>query len=190
MKIFTKYQLFKEAMEITDSDPDPVVAAKDRLNSYEDNIEEFNKEKGKLENLVMNAKPGEDIDDKVKDIIGEGDDVNDLLSRLLEVLLLTRQVAQGEARLGYFTRLKGERQGDIQATNQLSDEEEKQQQIESLTKQIEDIDAKYKSMQDNIKQWKKEMDEKRKELDEYVNDTTEDIEDNVKDMDKNFNTIK
>jgi ABC-type transporter Mla subunit MlaD len=183
MKLITKYKLFLEALNINDDEPEVLKNAKETLNTFEEDLKEFNSKKQQLATLIENS-DGKDIEKDIENIIGKGDERNELLSKYLTILTLRKNILQQQGRLEYFTKMKQQRRENISDINKLSDPEEKKQQMDSLNQQIADLDEKYKSMDNSLKENEKELKDKEKELDDYIKDSKKEMDDALKELEK------
>ena len=123
-----------------------------------------------------------DIESDIESIVDKEDDRNQLLSQYLTVLTLRKNILTQQTRLEYFSKLKQQRIENKNDANSLSDQEEKQSQIDSLNQQLKDIEEKSADMNQKMKENEKELEEKEKELEDYIKDSKKEMEDSMKEL--------
>jgi hypothetical protein len=179
MKRLKKYKEFLEKVEVKDTDQPDTKMAKEKMNSLEDNITEFNQKKTDIDNIFKNQSfDMKKIEEELKKLIGaeesgSGKDRNPFLVNYAEVSKLTRKVedlqnsrADDKTKIDEFKQelsLSTDDGVKLNINSRISDIQnrlaEKSQEITELQKEIE------------IK--KKEIDEKvanqRKEIEEFSN---------------------
>jgi chromosome segregation ATPase len=183
MKLITKYHLFLEALDTSGDEPESIKNAKETLNTFEEDLHEFNNKKQELANLIENS-DGEDIDKQIEAIIGKEDERNQLLGKYLTILTLRKNILKQQGRLEYYTKLKQQRKENLTDANKLSDPEERQNQLDSIKKQLSELDDKYNDMDNSLKENEKLLTDKEKELDDYIKDSKKEMDDALKELEK------
>jgi predicted CopG family antitoxin len=182
-KIITEYESFLEKLDIEDNDPDPIKDAKETLNNFEEDIEEFHKKKKDLSDLIENSE-GEDIEKDIEKIIEKEENDNDLIKHHLAAQTLRKNILGQDNRVNYFSKLKQQRIDNKAAANTLSDKEEKEDQHDSLDKQIKDIDNNVDDVKSDMRENEKELKEKEKDLDDYIKDSEKKMDDARKELNR------
>jgi len=185
MKYLKKYNNFLvESITINNDDSASLKSAKEKINSFEKDIQEFNQKKSQLSTVVNNSDPDKDISSDIEKIVGKGEERNKLLGQYLTILNIRKNIIKQSDRLSYYTDIKKQAIANKANANKLSGDEKKQQ-LEKLNDQIKDAEENYKSMKDKIIENEKELKEKEKELDNWIKETKEEFNKLIKELEKN-----
>lgn len=182
MKYIKRHKLIIEAnddtIEIEQRDSTSIAEIKERLNDLKEEIKDFEMRKSKLEKVIMDNTEGKDISKVVDNIV----DKNRFLTMYLPVIKKMAELKTTEERIEYYKQLLGERESDLKLSANLSDQEERQEQTDKLSKQIEDIKDKGKSMQDRLKELEKQIEEEKKDLKKYIENLQKQFEEDIKNL--------
>ncbi len=183
MKRLKKYKEFLEKVEVKDTDQPDTKMAKEKMNSLEDNITEFNQKKGLIESLYKNKSiDSNKLEEELKKIIGEeesgeGKDRNSFLIDWSNINRLIRQVedlqnsrADDKTKIDEFKQELSLSTDDGVKLNINSRISDIQNRLAEKNKKISDLEK-------DIQLKRKDFDEKvvnqRKEIEEFVNEIKE-----------------
>lgn len=147
MKYIKSYKLYEadvNQIESDDKDTHTLVDAKNRLNQYIKDTNEYNSKKKQLDNLILNNKTNQNIDENIKKLIGE----NKILSMYLPVVHIKKTINDLENKIKYDNDSIQSRKSDLGNTNNLLDITDKSTQVTNLNSQIAEIQ---KRISDNNK---------------------------------------
>ena len=180
MKYLKRHKLITEEVdeiiEVDDKDVNSITELEERFEELEDEINDFDRRKSKLESVVMNNKENKDISKVVEDIV----DGNRFLTMYLSVLNKMASAKKLEDRIDYYSQLLKERESDLNLTSNLSNEEEKEEQKEKLNNQIDDIKEKSKDMTKQLEEIEDKIKDDRKHLEEYMDNLKDKFENDLK----------
>jgi hypothetical protein len=168
MKYLKKYRLYLEEVDVKSTDSPNLQLSKDRLNTEQEEIGEFNKLKPKIEKIYKDEKDPEIIKQKVDELLGDKENsyvsyYRAILNREEEfstiqdkILKLTQDVNNDKQLLSSSTPNSDNKSTIMSVKSQIADREmEKSKNISKLSKLKVDIDKEEKElkqkMQDNVK---------------------------------------
>lgn len=187
LRSFKKYRTLEAQDKIIDYDKDDketVSQSTDSLETILQQLNDFKNKRTSLERLIMDNRGEEskDISKNIEDIIVDKDmGKNPFLSMYVTILEKDRRVSDMEDKIDYFRQLEKERQGDIDATKNLSDITDREEQKQKLNQQIEDIKEKVRDMESDIKDLEKEITKAKSDLDKHMKDIKKEYERDSKD---------
>jgi hypothetical protein len=178
MKRLKKYREFLEKIEISDSDQPDTKMAKEKMNSLEDNIIEFNQKKQLIESLYKNKEmDSSKIEEELKKIIGdeESGDGKDRNIFLIDWSVINRL----EREVDDLQNSKVEDNIKLEEFSQdLSLSKDNEVKLK-ITNSIKDIKTRLTEKTQKIVELEKEIGLKRNEFDEKITNQKKEIDDFV-----------
>lgn len=184
---FRQYKLIESQDKLVDYDDKVEDNNKQSSETVENTIQQLNDFKTKrtaLERLIMNNRGEEskDISKNIDDIVEDKKmGKNPFLSMYVTILTKDRKVLDLQDKLDYFNKLEKERLSDINATKNLSDASDREEQKQKLEQQIEDIKEKVRDMKKDIDELESEISKDKSNLDKHMKDIKRERERDLKD---------
>lgn len=184
---FRQYKLIESQDKLVDYDDKVEDNNKQSSETVENTIQQLNDFKTKrtaLERLIMNNRGEEskDISKNIDDIVEDKKmGKNPFLSMYVTILTKDRKVLDLQDKLDYFNKLEKERLSDINATKNLSDASDREEQKQKLEQQIEDIKEKVRDMKKDIDELEAEISKDKSNLDKHMKDIKRERERDLKD---------
>lgn len=180
MKHLKKYQLFlEEKFDTSDTDPEDVKQAKNYMNKIDDDIKKYVPGKSAIDNAYKSVKDKEELKsdefgEKIKKIVGEGDNFNKFLNEWDSITRLQKEVSLKEEEIvkdkvrkdemrSYANTLDDtQKETKATATAQIT---EIQNRINQSNKDILDYNKKVEELK---KDHLKGMEEEKKKMNDYI----------------------
>lgn len=186
MRYLKDWNLFIEKIEIKDTDTPDIKKAKEKLNTLEDQIKEFNL-KCKDIDTAYSTNDDKKISDMEKKIFGDkdirnGPDRNEFLVKYLNIAKKKREIDRGVNTIATDDLRLQKSQDILNIATDKGIKDQYNKEIPKIKQKIQNtknnIEKKKVDASNSFKDIQKEMDDRRKEMIEYI--TKIEMEDNKK----------
>ena len=179
MKYLKKYRIYLEEIDVKSTDSPNLQLSKDRLNTEQEEIDEFNKLKPKIEKIYKDEKDSETIKKKIDDLLGDNE--NSYVSYYRAILNREEEFSTIQDKI---LKLTQDINNDKLLLSSSTPNSDNKSTIMSIKSQIADREMEKSKNISKLSKLKVDIDKEEKELKQKMQDNVKDIENDLKDVSK------